>query len=85
MFDGPDYSAKYDESRLTGQIKRVREAMLDAKWRTLDEISRITHDPQASVSAQLRHLRKEKNGSHLVEKRRRGQRCKGLYEYRLVP
>ena len=48
--------------------------------RTLDEIAQLTGDPPASVSAQLRHLRKEKYGAHCVEKRRREG---GLWEYSL--
>lgn len=57
--------------------------MMDHAWRTLDEISSLTGDPPASISAQLRHLRKERFGSHIVEKRRRGERETGLFEYRV--
>ena len=41
-------------------------------------------DPEASASAQLRHLRKPRFGSHTVEKRNRGAREFGLWEYRLT-
>ena len=83
-FDGPAYDRQFDHTRLTGQILRVYECMKDGNWRTLDEISRRTGDPHASVSAQLRHLRKPKFGSHTVERQTRGDRSAGLWEYRLV-
>lgn len=82
-FDGSDYVPALDDTRLTGQILRVYECMSDGRWRTLGEIERATGDPQASISAQLRHLRREKWGGHSVEKRTRGDREHGLYEYRL--
>src|SRR5262245_28125955 len=61
-FNGPEYSREHDHARLTGQILRVWRCMRDSRWRTLGEISAVTGDPHASVSAQLRHLRKEKFG-----------------------
>jgi len=82
-FNGPDYVPEFDHERLTGQIRRVYRLMRDGVWRTLDEISASTGDPQASVSAQLRHLRKERFGGHVIEKRARGERVHGLYEYRM--
>lgn len=83
-FDGPDYSPELDKARLTGQILRVYACMSDGRWRTLPEIRSATGDPEASISAQLRHLRKQKFGSHDVQKRRRGEGKRGLWEYRLV-
>jgi hypothetical protein len=86
-FDGPVYDRRLDRARLAGQILRVYELMRDGKWRTLDEIQaniwahHAIKEPPASISAQLRHLRKERYGSHHVEKRRRGE--SGLWEYRL--
>lgn len=78
-FDGPDLTAE-DTKRLTGQIERIYNLMADGKWRTLGEIEAVTGDPQASVSAQLRHLRKPRFGSHNVERQRRGA---GTWEYRI--
>ena len=82
-FDGPDYSAELDHSRLTGQIERVYNAMASHEWLTLDEIHSRTGDPQASISAQLRHLRKPRFGGLTINKRRRGEATNGLYEYQL--
>lgn len=81
-FVGSDYSPERDQSRLSAQHERIRELMLDGAWRTLGEIARITGDPEASVSAQLRHLRKEEFGSHTVNKR---HISRGLYEYQVIP
>ena len=82
-FDGSNYEPKYDRKRLTGQILRVYSAIKEGTWLTLDEISQITGDPQASISAQLRHLRKERFGSYTINKRPRGDRGHGLWEYKL--
>lgn len=83
-FDGPCYQPAVDQARLTGQLKRVYDLMADGVWRTLQEIADITHDPHASISAQLRHLRKPRHGSFTIEKRRRGDPSRGLWEYRLA-
>ena len=80
-FDGADYRPERDRLRLTGQLRRVFDLMTDGRWRTLAAIAEATRDPVASVSAQIRHLRKPKFGGHTVERRHVGN---GLYEYRLV-
>lgn len=84
-FNGPVYEHERDNGRLTRQHERVREFMRDGCWRTLDEIATATGDPVASISAQLRHLRKARFGSWVVEKRLRSDRSNGLYEYRMLP
>jgi hypothetical protein len=67
-------NARSDESSDT-QLHAIRDLMLAAArrgaWLTLGEIARLTEIGEASVSAQLRHLRKRRHGRHLVEKRRR--------------
>lgn len=83
-FDGSDINAEKDNSRLTGQIKVIFNLMKDGKYRTLREIEDETDFPQSSISAQLRNLRKERFGSFNIEKRSRGDREKGLFEYRIV-
>lgn len=84
-FDGIDYFAEHDENRLTKQIDRIFQLMRDREWRTLAEIEAVTGDSSASISAQLRNLRKERFGSHTINRRRRGDRAAGLYEYQLEP
>ena len=83
-FPGPDYDATLDRKRLTGQIKRIFDLMRDSKFRTLFEIAYLTGDPESSISAQLRHLRKPHFGSHTVNKQRRGEPSRGLFEYQLI-
>lgn len=82
-FDGSDYVPELDKKRLTGQMHDIFELMKDGEWRTLDEIAKILNHPQASISAQLRNFRKERFGGHKVNKRRRGDREAGLFEYQL--
>ncbi len=78
--DGATYSAAFDKERLNAQTRRVFDLMSDGLWRTLGEISAACGDPEASVSARLRDLRKEKFGGHLVGRRRR---TAATWEYQL--
>lgn len=84
-FDGPAYDPEQDKDRLKNQLGRIYECMRDHAWRTLDEIEAATHEPVASISAQLRHLRKPRFGSYRVEKQHRGDPKNGLFEYRVLP
>lgn len=70
------------------------DVMLSARrcetWFTLDELTKLTHYPPASISAQLRHLRKPEYGGYAVEKRPRevGKVLRGedfgtVWEYQL--
>ncbi len=81
---GPAYEARHDSARIRAQMKRIRALMLAVDWLSLQEISALTNDPPASVSAQLRHLRKARFGAYVVEKRRRGPPGQGLWEYRVI-
>ena len=81
-FDGETYEPKRDKARLQGQMREVFNLMIDGEWRTLNEISQETGAPEASVSARLRDLRKDKFGGHTVQRRRVAG---GLYQYSLIP
>ncbi len=83
-FSGSDYIKSIDEPRLKKQYIVIRDLMQDGKWRTLQEIESKTGYPQASISAQLRNLRKKSFGGHNVEKKRRGNTSSGLFEYKLI-
>jgi len=83
-FDGDTYDREFDHERLGAQMRRVFMLMRDGRWRTLGEIEMMTYDPQASISARLRDLRKEKFGGHTIERQRRGPRENGIWEYRLI-
>ena len=80
MFSGADYRAPRDQARLSTQLERVKDAMIDGQWRSLAQIAELAQAPQTSVSAQLRNLRKLEFGSWLVDRRHIDR---GLYEYRL--
>ena len=82
QFTGADYDHDRDSARLTAQYERIWNLMKDSKWRTLPEIENETGDPQASISAQLRHMRKQRFGGHTVIKE---YICDGLYKYQLTP
>jgi hypothetical protein len=77
----PLLRSRLDQERLTQQLGRIFTVMRDGEWRSLNEIADVTAAPHASISAQLRHLRKPRFGAYVVEKRRRGD--SGTWEYRV--
>jgi hypothetical protein len=48
---------------------------------SLPELHQLTNDPLASISANIRNLKKEKYGAHRIDRRIRSG---NLWEYRLV-
>lgn len=80
-FNGPDYDHERDHERLSAQMERVWSCIKDGQSRTLRQISVATGDPEASISAQLRHLRKPRFGGHTINKEHLGD---GLFSYRLA-
>ena len=81
LFSGATYQPQ-DKARLKRQLDDVRRVMLAGGWHTLENISRETGHPQASVSARLRDLRKLKFGAYTIERRSvSGKR--GLFEYHI--
>ena len=63
----------------------LRQAAEYERWMTLAELASATRFPPASISAQLRHLRKAEYGGWVVEKRRREWVTDELvWEYRLA-
>lgn len=77
--DGGTYDRDRDRTRLNRQARAVFRVIADREWHTLAEISERTGEPEASVSARLRDLRKRRFGSHIVERR---YVANGLWEYR---
>jgi hypothetical protein len=90
---------EYDARRLRSQREIIRDVMVSAAdcetWLTLGELRALTRYGEASISAQLRHLRKAEYGGYDVVKRHReGGRCGGragvdgrgecVWEYRLT-
>src|SRR5258705_11441078 len=66
---------EYNARRLRSQREVIRDVMLAATdcdtWLTLGELRGLTRYGEASISAQLRHLRKLENGGYDVSKQRR--------------
>jgi hypothetical protein len=81
QFGGETFEEPRDGNRLRAQLGRVKRIMLDGNWHTLAELSIQTGDPQASISARIRDLRKQKFGGYLVE---REYVSSGLWRYRLL-
>ena len=79
-FNGADYDHERDSERLSNQLSRIFNVVKDGNWRSLKDIANLANAPQASVSAQLRHLRKPRFGSYTVEKK---YVTDGLYRYRV--
>ena len=81
---GPAFDEAQDGARIRGQLEAIRQFMLSAKaWYTLSELHNALDFPESSISADLRHLRKEKHGSYDVKKRRRDGGAQ--WEYSVVP
>jgi hypothetical protein len=55
--------------------------MRDGGWHSLADIAEYTKDPEASVSARLRDLRKPRFGSYIVQRKNFGG---GVWKYRLL-
>jgi hypothetical protein len=76
------------------QREILRDVMLAAgkygAWMTLRELARLTRYGEASISAQLRHLRRAECGGYVLEKRVREGEVVGseehfvVWEYRLT-
>lgn len=81
-FDGETYSRELDQERLSGQLLDVYLELLPGRLVTLAEVSKATGHPEASVSARIRDLRKERFGKHDI--RRSRVDGAGLHVYQLV-
>jgi hypothetical protein len=79
-FDGETFDQERDGSRLTRQLSAVAFAMKDGRNHTLSELSKLCQAPEASVSARIRDLRKEKFGGYQISSEHVGR---GLWHYRM--
>lgn len=67
-FDGADFVQELDGCRLSGQIARVYAVMKDERERSVKQIQDAIYkrfgvvDPENSIQAQLRNLRKPRGG-----------------------
>lgn len=78
--DGETYDHDRDGPRLHRQAQLVFDAIKDGRWRTLHAITERTGEPEASVSARLRDLRKPKFGGFTISRR---YVAAGVWEYRM--
>jgi hypothetical protein len=81
QFDGATFQPERDGERLTRQLDRVKELMLDGQWRSLPQIAALVGGSEAGVSARLRDLRKPRNGAYTVNRRHVED---GLHEYQVI-
>lgn len=81
-FDGRTYVRGRDQDRLSRQLVAVRAILSDYEWHTLGDLAERTGEPEASISARIRDLRKPRFGGHTVDRR---HVANGLWEYRLLP
>ena len=85
FIQGETFEPEHDELRLGRQALAVMQVMRDGEWRTLREIVKaIGGGSEAGVSARLRDFRKSAYGSHVVNRRRRGDEGKGVFEYQVI-
>jgi len=77
-FKGATFDSVRDGDRLNAQCKRVFDVMIRGEWETLAGLSAKTGDPQASVSARIRDLRRF--GFHIDKEYVQ----RGLWRYRMV-
>ena len=87
-FDGPCFDWELDHSRLTTLMALIFLEIRDGIFRTVEQIQwdiTIKYNKrcsQTSISAILRHFRKEKYGGHTVNTRRVKET--GLFKYQFV-
>ena len=87
-FGGRTFDVTLDLERLSAQQVRVMAAMSDGKWRTLEEAQmRIKtmfgkRDPEPSISARLRDIRKYYGEQAMESRRRTDDGVDGIWEYR---
>lgn len=78
---GSTYEPGLDLERLGRQLRAVLDLMSDGVWRTLPELAQQVVGAETALSARLRDLRRL---GYRVERRRRGDAKRGLFEYSLV-
>lgn len=87
-FDSGVELRETDHVRLGAQIRRVLTVLQEGGWWSVPAIGYAIYlrfdvnDPQPSISAQIRNLRKAKHGGYQIERRRDPD--VPLYEFRLV-
>jgi hypothetical protein len=79
---GPTWARRSQREVL---LEILRTAAQRDAWLTLDEMATATHFPPASISAQLRHLRKPRYGAWKIQRQlRKWTKSQLVWEYRLA-
>lgn len=85
FFDGDTYEPLQDKERLETLFERVKSTMAGAQWWTLEELAAQAKGSQASVSARIRDLRKERFGGwEIVRRRLQSAPESGVWEYQMT-
>lgn len=81
---GATYVPVLDRERLGEQYLRVWDLMIDGEWRSLRQIADSTGDPEASISARLRDVRKDWGEEAMQARRVPGiDGRRGHWQYRI--
>ena len=72
-----------DVPRILTQFDELLNIMLYRGWFTLSRLHDLTGIPEASISAQIRHMKKPQFGSYIVNKRR--MLNSAIWEYQCLP
>ena len=72
-----------DVPRIFTQFDELLNIMLYRGWFTLSQLHDLTGIPEASISAQIRHMKKPQFGSYIVNKRRMPNSA--IWEYQCLP
>lgn len=78
--DGSTFSRSRDGVRLNEQCQDVFNFLSDNCWHTLREAHERTGHPEASISARIRDLKKERFGGFKISKRYINN---GLWQYKM--
>lgn len=87
--DGETYSRSMDGERLGSQLQATLDVLTGGDWWTLSALAGAVSErtgkraTEASISARLRDLRKDKFGGHNIESQRDPD-ADGLWKYRLA-
>jgi hypothetical protein len=79
-FDGTTYDPSRDRVRLTRQLQMLKRFLSDGRWYSLTQIAAALGCTESGASARVRDLRKERFGSHEIERKNCGG---GVWVYRM--
>ncbi len=85
-FYGSTYIPELDYKRLSSQLKRFHDLMIDGQWRTLRSIAEAIQGSETGVSARFRDLKKPiKDGGKFgyIGNTRRTS-IPGVFEYQII-